>query len=71
MRAFTRKKNIGFFIFLKVDTSTIDINIHPNKIEIRFEDDQSLYSIINSTVKHSLGIFQVIPTIDFESKTKF
>ncbi len=61
----------GFFIFLKVDPSTIDINIHPNKIEIRFEDDQSLYSIINSTVKHSLGIFQVIPTIDFESKTSF
>ena len=61
----------GFFIFLKVAPSTIDINIHPNKIEIRFEDEQSLYSIINSTVKHSLGIFQVTPTIDFESKTSF
>ncbi len=61
----------GFFIFLKVAPSTIDINIHPNKIEIRFEDEQSLYSIVNSTVKHSLGIFQVTPTIDFESKTSF
>ena len=61
----------GFFIFLEVDSKSIDVNIHPNKIEVRFEDEQSLYSIINSTVKHSLGIFQVTPTIDFEAKSSF
>ena len=61
----------GFFIFLKVDPSSIDVNIHPNKIEVKFEDEQSLYSIINSTVKHSLGIFQVLPTIDFEAQSNF
>ena len=61
----------GFFIFLKVDPSSIDVNIHPNKIEVKFEDEQSLYSIINSTVKHSLGIFQVLPTIDFETQSSF
>ena len=61
----------GFFIFLKVDPSSIDINIHPNKIEVRFDDEQSLYSIINSTIKHSLGIFQVSPAIDFETKSSF
>ena len=65
------KKYPGFFIFLEVNTASIDINIHPNKIEVRFEDEQSLYSVINSTVKHSLGIFQVTPTIDFESKPSF
>ncbi|MFL2591564.1 MAG: DNA mismatch repair endonuclease MutL [Flavobacteriaceae bacterium] len=65
------KKYPGFFIFLEVDPKSIDINIHPNKIEVRFEDEQSLYSIINSTIKHSLGIFQVIPTIDFEAKPSF
>ena len=61
----------GFFIFLTVEASTIDINIHPNKIEVRFDDEQSLYSIIHSTVKHSLGIFQVTPAIDFETKSSF
>ena len=48
------KKYPGFFIFLEVDTASIDINIHPNKIEVRFEDEQSLYSVINSTVKDSI-----------------
>ena len=61
----------GFFIFLKTDPSSIDVNIHPNKIEVRFEDERSLYSIINSTIKHSLGMFQVMPTIDFETKSSF
>ena len=61
----------GFFIFLTVEPSSIDINIHPNKIEVRFDDEQSLYSIIHSTVKHSLGIFQVTPAIDFETKSSF
>ena len=61
----------GFFIFLRVDPSSIDINVHPNKIEVRFEDEQSLYSIINSTIKHSLGIFQVTPAIDFNTKSSF
>ena len=61
----------GFFIFLRVDPSSIDINVHPNKIEVKFEDEQSLYSIIKSTIKHSLGIFQVTPAIDFDSKSSF
>ncbi len=61
----------GFFIFLRVDPASIDINVHPNKIEVKFEDEQSLYSIINSTIKHSLGIFQVTPAIDFNTKSSF
>ena len=61
----------GFFVFLEVNPISIDINIHPNKIEVRFEDEHSLYSILNSTIKHSLGIFQVTPTIDFETKSSF
>tara|TARA_B100000925_G_C21995850_1_gene468880 strand:+ start:523 stop:2307 length:1785 start_codon:yes stop_codon:yes gene_type:complete len=61
----------GFFIFLEVNPSSIDVNIHPNKIEVRFEDDQSLYSILISSIKQSLGIFQVLPTIDFETQSGF
>ena len=56
----------GYFIFLDIDPNKIDVNIHPTKTEIKFEDEQSLYSIIRSTIKHSLGVFQVSPTLDFD-----
>ena len=58
----------GYFIFLDIDPSKIDINVHPNKTEIKFEDEQNLYSIINSSIKHSLGIYQVTPVLDFEKE---
>jgi len=53
-------------LFIKIDPSKIDVNVHPNKTEIKFDDDQNLYSIINSAVKHCLGIYQVSPVLDFE-----
>jgi DNA mismatch repair protein MutL len=56
----------GYFIFIQIDPKTIDINIHPTKTEIKFEDEQNLYAIIKSMVKHSLGMFQVTPALDFE-----
>ncbi len=59
----------GYFLYLNVDPKTIDINIHPTKTEIKFEEEQSIYAILRSAVKHSLGIFQVIPTIDFNQNT--
>ena len=59
----------GYFLYLNVDPKTIDINIHPTKTEIKFEEEQSIYAILRSAVKHSLGIFQVIPTLDFNQNT--
>ena len=56
----------GYFLFINIDPMKIDVNVHPNKTEIKFDDDQSLYSIINSAVKHCLGIYQVSPVLDFE-----
>ena len=56
----------GYFIFLQVSPEHIDINIHPTKTEIKFEDEQSLYAILKSAVKHSLGMFQVTPALDFD-----
>ena len=53
-------------MFINIDPSKIDVNVHPNKTEIKFDDDQNLYSIINSAVKHCLGIYQVSPVLDFE-----
>ncbi|MFX0558350.1 DNA mismatch repair endonuclease MutL [Maribacter sp. CXY002] len=56
----------GYFIHLEVDPSTIDINIHPTKTEVKFDDEHTLYAYIKSTIKHSLGQFNVVPALDFE-----
>jgi len=56
----------GYFLYLEVDPKTIDINIHPTKTEVKFEDEHALYAMLRSTVKHSLGQFSVGPVLDFE-----
>lgn len=56
----------GYFLFLEVDPKTIDINIHPTKTEVKFEDEHSLYAMLRAAVKHSLGQFSVAPVLDFD-----
>ncbi|WP_430967765.1 DNA mismatch repair endonuclease MutL [Spongiimicrobium sp. 2-473A-2-J] len=56
----------GYFLYLEVDPASIDINIHPTKTEVKFDDEHTLYAILRSTVKHSLGQFNVVPALDFE-----
>ena len=56
----------SYFLYLNVPPNTIDINIHPTKTEIKFDDEQTLYAILRSSVKHSLGQFNVSPILDFE-----
>ncbi len=56
----------SYFIYLEVPPHTIDINIHPTKTEIKFDDEHALYAILRSTVKHSLGQFNVAPVLDFD-----
>ena len=58
--------NASFFLFLEVEPERIDINIHPTKTEIKFDDEHTLYAILRSTVKHSLGQFNIAPVLDFE-----
>ncbi|AWH74429.1 DNA mismatch repair endonuclease MutL [Dokdonia sp. Dokd-P16] len=55
----------SYFLYLKVDPSTIDINIHPTKTEIKFDDEHALYAMLRSTIKHSLGQFSIAPVLDF------
>jgi DNA mismatch repair protein MutL len=55
-----------YFIYLNVPPNTIDINIHPTKTEIKFDDEHALYVILRSTIKHSLGQFNVAPVLDFD-----
>ena len=56
----------GYFIYLDVPPHTIDINIHPTKTEIKFDDEHALYAILRSSIKHSLGQFSVAPVLDFD-----
>ena len=56
----------GYLLYLTVPTETIDVNIHPTKTEVKFEDDHALYAIIRSALKHSLGQFNVGPVLDFD-----
>jgi DNA mismatch repair protein MutL len=56
----------SYFLYLKVPPHTIDINIHPTKTEIKFDDEQALYAILRSATKHSLGQFNVAPVLDFD-----
>lgn len=56
----------SYFLYMQVPPHTIDINIHPTKTEIKFDDEHSLYAILRSSVKHSLGQFNVAPILDFE-----
>jgi DNA mismatch repair protein MutL len=56
----------SYFLYLTVPPNTIDINIHPTKTEVKFDDEHALYAILRSTIKHSLGQFNVAPILDFD-----
>lgn len=55
----------SYFLYLTVPTSSIDINIHPTKTEVKFDNEKDLYAIIRATIKHSLGQYNVAPVLDF------
>lgn len=56
----------SYFLYLTLPPNSIDINIHPTKTEIKFDDEQALYAILRSAIKHSLGQFNVAPVLDFQ-----
>ena len=55
-----------FFLFLELDPQKVDVNIHPQKTEVKFEDDNLIFALVRSTIKRSLGIYNVSPSLDFE-----
>ena len=61
----------SYFINLSVDSKSIDVNIHPTKTEIKFEDEKSIYAIIKSSVQKSLGQYNISPSIDFLQENSF
>ena len=59
---------ISYFIYLEVDPATIDVNIHPTKTEIKFENERAIWQIISASVKETLGKFNAVPSIDFDTE---
>ena len=57
-----------YIIFLEVDPSKIDVNIHPTKVEAKFEEDQIIFTMLRSAIKRGLGKHNVAPSLDFESE---
>ena len=58
----------AYFIYFDIPPHAIDINIHPTKTEVKFEDEKTIYAILRSTIKRSLGIYNITPTIDFDTE---
>ena len=72
MNAFDRLVAVGmqvpYFIYITVDPANIDVNIHPTKTEIKFENEQAVWQILTAAVKDSIGRFCEVPTIDFDTE---
>jgi len=58
----------SYFIFMEADPATIDINIHPTKTEIKFEDERAIWQILMASVREALGRFNIVPSLDFENE---
>jgi DNA mismatch repair protein MutL len=60
-----------YVLFLEIDPSHIDINVHPTKTEIKFDDERTVYAVIRSAVKQALGSHHIVPSIDFTFDVNF
>jgi len=60
-----------YVLFIEINPSHIDINIHPTKTEIKFDDERAVYAIIRSAVRRAIGVYNLTPTIDFDSDINF
>ncbi len=58
----------SYFIFMEIDPAAIDINIHPTKTEIKFEDERSIWQILMASAREGLGRFNIVPSLDFEDE---
>jgi len=60
-----------YVLFISIDPAKIDINVHPTKTEIKYQDEKAIYAIIRSAVKRSLGQYNITPSLDFDRETGF
>ena len=61
-------EHVNYFVYLKVDPQNIDVNVHPTKTEIKFENEQIIWQVINAVVREAIGRFNEVPAIDFDRK---
>ena len=60
-----------YVLFIEIDPVHVDINVHPTKTEVKFDDDRMLYGVINSAVRQALASFNVTPSLDFSADVSF
>lgn len=66
------KENHPFYVlFIELEPEKIDINVHPTKTEIKFEDEKTVYAIVHAAVKKALGAYNIAPSLDFEGDVNF
>ncbi len=62
--------HVSYFIYMAVDPSSIDVNVHPTKTEIKFDNEQPIWQVLSAAVKETLGKYSGVPTIDFDPEDK-
>ena len=67
----TAEHHPGYFLHLQVYPQGLDVNIHPTKTEVKFEDERTIYAVLRSAVRHAIGQFNVAPAIDFDAEQSF
>lgn len=61
-------EQVSYFIYFEIEPAHIDVNIHPTKTEIKFENEQAVWQILSAAVKETLGRFNAVPSIDFDTE---
>lgn len=69
-RLVAQDMQVPYFIYFDVPATDIDVNIHPTKTEIKFENEQAIWQILSAAVKETVGIFNDVPAIDFDTEDK-
>src|SRR5690606_32146659 len=60
------KESFPFYVlFIEIDPSRVDVNVHPTKQEVKFEDDRMMYSYLQAAIKHALARYNIAPSLDF------
>lgn len=69
-RVVPQGEQVPYFIYFDVEPGDIDVNIHPTKTEIKFENEQAIWQVLSAAVKDAIGKFDLVPTIDFDTEGK-